>query len=172
MSGCSPLGSSVHSSQARVLEWAAISLSRGSSWPRDWTCIPCVAGSLLHCRWIYYQLSQQGSPKKQKWQARPTKQVDRKELRQKHPRAAVGFRKQEKQRDTDCEPHFLKGLGDVFWYFFLSLPPLPFCENQRHNHLQHSVKSPIQQKKEGPKCKFTQILSSYFLPFPCQWDLL
>ena len=24
--------------QVRILEWVAISLSRGSSWPRDWTC--------------------------------------------------------------------------------------------------------------------------------------
>ena len=35
---CSPSGSSVHGiSQARVLEWVAISFSRGSSWPRDQT---------------------------------------------------------------------------------------------------------------------------------------
>ena len=35
---CSPPGSSVLGLlQARVLEWVAISFSRGSSWPRDWT---------------------------------------------------------------------------------------------------------------------------------------
>ena len=35
---CSPPDSSVHGiSQARILEWVAISFSRGSSWPRDWT---------------------------------------------------------------------------------------------------------------------------------------
>ena len=35
---CSLLGSSVHVIlQARILEWIAISSSRGSSWPRDWT---------------------------------------------------------------------------------------------------------------------------------------
>ena len=35
---CSPPGSSVHGmSQARILEWAAIPFSRGSSLPRDWT---------------------------------------------------------------------------------------------------------------------------------------
>ena len=35
---CSPLGSLVHSVlQARMLEWVAISLSKGSSQPRDWT---------------------------------------------------------------------------------------------------------------------------------------
>ena len=42
---CSLLGSSVHRIfQARVLEWVAISVSRGSSRPRDGTCI---AGGLL-----------------------------------------------------------------------------------------------------------------------------
>ena len=42
---CSPPGSSVHgTSQARILEWAAISFSRGCSRPRNRTCISCLAG--------------------------------------------------------------------------------------------------------------------------------
>ena len=41
---CSPPGSSAHGIfQARILEWVAISSSRGSSWPRDWTQISCVS---------------------------------------------------------------------------------------------------------------------------------
>ena len=37
---CNPPGSSVHGMfQAKILELAAISYSRGSSWPRDLTCI-------------------------------------------------------------------------------------------------------------------------------------
>ena len=31
--------------QARVLEWVAISFSRGSSWPRDWTQVSRITGS-------------------------------------------------------------------------------------------------------------------------------
>ena len=31
-------------SQARILEWVAISFSRGTSWPRDWTHISCITG--------------------------------------------------------------------------------------------------------------------------------
>ena len=31
-------------SQARILEWVAISFIRGSSWPRDWTWVSCIAG--------------------------------------------------------------------------------------------------------------------------------
>ena len=47
----SPPGSSAHRiSQARILEWAAISFSRGSSWPRDWTCISCF-GRLVFYHW-------------------------------------------------------------------------------------------------------------------------
>ena len=42
---CSLPGSSVHGIfQARVLEWVAISFSRGSSQPRDWTRVSCIAG--------------------------------------------------------------------------------------------------------------------------------
>ena len=41
---CSSPSSPVHGvSQARILEWVAISFSRESSWPRDWTCISCVS---------------------------------------------------------------------------------------------------------------------------------
>ena len=41
----SPLGSSIHGIlQVRILEWFPLSYSRGSSWPRDWTWISCIAG--------------------------------------------------------------------------------------------------------------------------------
>ena len=39
---CSPPGSSVHGIlQGRILEWVALPFSRGSSQPRDRTCIFC-----------------------------------------------------------------------------------------------------------------------------------
>ena len=39
----SPAGSPVHGiSQVKILEWVAISFSRGSSWPRDWIQISCI----------------------------------------------------------------------------------------------------------------------------------
>ena len=45
---CTLPGSSVHGiSQARTLEWVDISFSRGSSWPRDWTCVSCIDWLLL-----------------------------------------------------------------------------------------------------------------------------
>ena len=46
---CNPMSfnlpvSSVHGiPQARILEWIAVSLSRGSFWPRDWTWISWIA---------------------------------------------------------------------------------------------------------------------------------
>ena len=45
----SPPGSSVHEiSQARILEWVTISFSRGSSRPKDWTCISCTGRRILY----------------------------------------------------------------------------------------------------------------------------
>ena len=52
---CTLPGSSVHGIlQARILEWIAISFSRGSSWPkRDKALVTCIG------RWILYYLSYQ-----------------------------------------------------------------------------------------------------------------
>ena len=45
---CSPPYSSVHViSQARILEWVAISFSSGSSWPRVQTRVSCIAGGFF-----------------------------------------------------------------------------------------------------------------------------
>ena len=44
---CSPPGSSVHGIlQARILEWVAVSFSKGSSRPRDRTQVSRIAGKL------------------------------------------------------------------------------------------------------------------------------
>ena len=49
---CGLPGSSVHGIfQARILEWVAISSSRGSSQPREWTHVSCV---FCPGRWILY----------------------------------------------------------------------------------------------------------------------
>ena len=45
---CKPMDYTVHIIlQARILEWATISFSRGSSWPRDWTRVSCNAESFF-----------------------------------------------------------------------------------------------------------------------------
>ena len=55
---CSPPGCSVHGIfQARILEWVAISFSRGSSWPRDGTHIFCTD------RWILYHWAIREAPR-------------------------------------------------------------------------------------------------------------
>ena len=48
---CSLPCSSVHEiSQVRILEWVAISFSRASSHPRDWTHVSCIDRQILyHC---------------------------------------------------------------------------------------------------------------------------
>ena len=50
---CGPPGSSAHGFlQARILEWVAMSFSRGSSQPRDLTHISCV--SCIDRRILYH----------------------------------------------------------------------------------------------------------------------
>ena len=53
---CSPPGSSVHGIlQARILEWVAISFSRGSSQPRDRTQVSRIAGRCFNLWATIYQ---------------------------------------------------------------------------------------------------------------------
>ena len=60
---CSLPGSSVHGVfHARILEWVAISCSRGSSWPRDRTCIESSGLSLLHWQVNCLSLAPPGKP--------------------------------------------------------------------------------------------------------------
>ena len=59
----SPAGSSVQGiSQANILEWVAISLSRGSSRPRDWTRTPHLSSVSCISRPILYHSSHLGRP--------------------------------------------------------------------------------------------------------------
>ena len=52
-----PGSSSVHGIfHTRILEWVAISFTRGSSPPRDWTCVSCGGRRIPYC------LNHQGSP--------------------------------------------------------------------------------------------------------------
>ena len=61
---CSPPGSFAHGIfQARMLEWAAISSSKGSSQPRDRTlisCVSCIVGRLFTC-WAFRETHSGGS---------------------------------------------------------------------------------------------------------------
>ena len=55
---CSLPGSSSYGiSQARIMEWVAISFSRGSSLPRDQTHISCIG------RWVLYHWAPREAPK-------------------------------------------------------------------------------------------------------------
>ena len=48
---CSPPGSSAHGIlQARILEWVAISFSRGSFRPKDWTHVSCTGICRQGCK--------------------------------------------------------------------------------------------------------------------------
>ena len=55
---CSPPGCSVHGiSQAKILEWVAISFSRTSSRPRDRTHVSCIPGGFLSPEKPYFPFS-------------------------------------------------------------------------------------------------------------------
>ena len=59
---CSLPGSSVHRIlQAWILEWVAISFSRGSSWPRDQTQVSCIAGGFFTTGEVMLALIQHSS---------------------------------------------------------------------------------------------------------------
>ena len=57
---CNPMdyslpGSSIYGiPEARILEWVAISFSRVSSWPRDWTHISCIDRQILY-QWATWE---------------------------------------------------------------------------------------------------------------------
>ena len=44
---CEPMDTVHRILQARILDWVAIPFSRGSSQPRDWTWVSCIAGSFF-----------------------------------------------------------------------------------------------------------------------------
>ena len=51
----SPPGSTVHGVfQARILKWVAISFSRGSFRPRDWTCVFCISRRIPY-QWAIWE---------------------------------------------------------------------------------------------------------------------
>ena len=61
----SPPGFSVHEiSQARILEWVAISYSRGSSWPRVEICVFCISfiGRRILNSWVTWEALEQFVP--------------------------------------------------------------------------------------------------------------
>ena len=71
---CNPPGSSVRwVSQARMLEWVAISFSRGSSWPRDWIWVSCIGRQVLY-HWVTMEaLGAAQSPDEMRNQSKQTK---------------------------------------------------------------------------------------------------
>ena len=69
---CSPPGSSFHGIfQAGMLEWVAISYSRGSSGSRDWTHVSCISfiGRQILYYWATWEAPQiqHGWPQNQYW---------------------------------------------------------------------------------------------------------
>ena len=87
---CSPPGSSIHGIlQPRILEWVAISFSRGSSWPRDWTQVSRIAGRRFN---LWATREAQKQHKKQKARGGgPTVSIPRPTIRNTICRASSQF---------------------------------------------------------------------------------
>ena len=69
---CSLLGSTVHEIfQARILEWVAISFSRGSSQPRDGTRISCISCIGFFTKMGSLPLHHHGSKRMRLWHLEP-----------------------------------------------------------------------------------------------------
>ena len=65
-------GSSVHGIlQARILEWVAISFSRGSSWLRNWTWVSCTGRCIL-CHWVTREVQHSHAAAAKSLQSCPT----------------------------------------------------------------------------------------------------
>ena len=50
-----------HQGSPRLLEWVAYPFSSGSSWPRNWTGVSCIAGGMWRRAWLIAMLTQQMS---------------------------------------------------------------------------------------------------------------
>ena len=113
---CSPPGSSVHGIlQPRILEWVAISFSRGSSQPKDWTRVSCIAGRLFSI-WATRKAHQALLPRNNFWDPKgtmtsikPHKKAGNYWLRE-----ALMFLKDSRNLDWECQlqsnpaPHILR----------------------------------------------------------------
>ena len=126
---CSLPGSSLHGIlQARVLEWVAISFSRGSSWPRDQTQVSRIPGRHFNL-WAtrYQQTHSTWSPDHGGWQrievlqALRTKASDLSVLTR-----ALGFHlSDEPTLDAACSHLSHRQLSQ---YFFWDHPSTPFLQ--------------------------------------------
>ena len=106
---CSPPGSSLHEIfQARILECVAISISRGSSRPRDQTWVPCAG------RRILYPTEPAGKPIEYdtcEW------------MNEKHPRITNSH-----NRCHHCPSQISLASTSTHWWLFLMItwPPWPW----------------------------------------------
>ena len=105
---CSPSGSSVLGVfQSRILEWVAISFSRGSSRPRDWAQVSCIS------RWNLYF-----------WPVRVQfkKEYNNIQAPPKHPRV-LNKRRRKKKKKTVTSNHWeTTGISLVVQWLFPVLP--------------------------------------------------
>ena len=115
---CSLPGSYVHGIfQARVLQWVAISSSRGSSWPRDRTCVSCISwigrwilNQLCHLEFLVFSNRKSNSTEGQNRGGRESRRKKKKE--------------KDEEEDTPKEAELTHSQQEG-WLIYKSMPPGP-----------------------------------------------
>ena len=80
-----------HQGSPRILEWVAYPLSRGSSWPRNWTGVSHIAGRFF-TNWAL----REACPHKKRWGQTCTEGRPREDMARRWPSACQGGRPPEK----------------------------------------------------------------------------
>ena len=127
--GCSLLGSSVHGiSQARVLEWVAISFSRGSSQLRDQIQVSHIVGRRFA---VWVTREEYCNLTNAKWN---DLELNRIYLPKIYPPTSVFHKKEKKKKAKHKFSHYIwfslfrfLSLLKVFPFFFFFLTTLSFC---------------------------------------------
>ena len=123
---CSLPGSSIHGIlQARILEWVAIPLSRGSSSPRDWTRVSCTASRFLKV-WATREALKFEILKvfKSEWVAVPMKKLKSKLI---WGKTTTFWPLSTHSSERFCMLIFLMSLGCMFflfWFHIWNVPPV------------------------------------------------
>ena len=117
--------------QARILEWVAFPFSRGSSQPRDWTQVSCIAGRFL------YQLSHKGSPRILEWVAYPFSSRSSQHRNWTGVSCIAGgfFTNWAIREHNTIHPYFLYSLAMVFhWTVLLAWLQILLMETRKASH--------------------------------------
>ena len=109
---------SMDSSRQRILEWVAISFSRGSSWPRDWTQVSHISGRFF-TDWVTRAASIEGKVKLKVKYLGGKPSLSSHFMLERDADAVLELKRLQKVHRTAHEP-------EVWWDFLFDAPRVPF----------------------------------------------